>query len=147
MGSGAIRKAIEEGKIYHASALLGRAYTVAGYVRRGDARGGQIGFPTANIQPPNVIIPREGVYATRTLVDGRSFLSVTNIGTRPTFGLGEQTIETHILRFPSENLYGKRIQVAFESYIRGEQRFSSIEELKLQIARDIEERLRLAGTD
>jgi len=105
-------------------------------VIRGDQRGRTIGFPTANLHPHNRVIPKFGVYATATLVDGTWRRSVTNIGVRPTFGADfEPSIESYIFDFDRE-LYGDVIRVRFLHRIRDERKFNGIEELKAQIERD-----------
>lgn len=137
--STAIRQAIVSGKLEQASSMLGRAFSILGQVVPGDARGRQLGFPTANVAAPRQVLPPRGVYACRIEFEGNNFPSVTNIGVRPTIREeGELTIETHLLDFQGD-LYGKTVEVQFLRFLRGERKFSSLEELKAQIARDIQE--------
>jgi len=137
IGSKRIRELLLNGRVNLARRMLGRPYGVEGPVVRGDERGVKLGFPTANIQPHNRVIPRGGVYVTATLIDGQWRRSVTNIGTRPTFGEGlEPSVETHVMNW-SGHLYGDVVRVRFLHRLRDEKKFSSIEELKSQIERDV----------
>jgi riboflavin kinase/FMN adenylyltransferase len=137
IGSTRIRELLLNGRVNLARRMLGRPYGVEGPVVRGDERGVKLGFPTANIQPHNRVIPRGGVYVTATLIDRQWRRSVTNIGTRPTFGEGlEPSVETHVMNW-SGVLYGDVVRVRFLHRLRDEKKFSSIEELKAQIARDV----------
>jgi riboflavin kinase/FMN adenylyltransferase len=136
--SSAIRAAIAAGGVALASRMLGRPFEIEGRVVPGDARGGTIGFPTANITMPDCLVkPATGVYAVRCEVDGRPYLGVSNVGTRPTFGGGEETIEVHLLD-TDEDLYGATMRVQFIDRIRSEQLFPSVDELVAQIERDVE---------
>jgi riboflavin kinase/FMN adenylyltransferase len=106
----------------------------------GDRRGRTLGFPTANVETENELVPRIGVYATRVrLLDGSepavAFPAVTNVGTRPTFGPGRVLVEAHLLDW-SGDLYGRRVEVAFERRLRDERRFPDLEALRAQIAAD-----------
>ena len=141
--SSAIRAAIATGGVELASRMLGRPFEVDGEVVPGDARGRVIGFPTANIAtPPGFVRPAGGVYAVRCTVDGVLYDGVCNVGTRPTFGGGPETIEVHLLDV-DRDLYGMTVRVAFVDRIRNEQRFASIDALVAQIEQDID-RARLA---
>ena len=103
-------------------------------------RGRQLGFPTANLQLMNagIVIPPDGIYATRTLVDNKSYLSATSIGSQPTFAGNKQTVESYIIGF-SKDIYGKSISIQFEKRLRDQKYFESISELKKQMSKDIEE--------
>jgi riboflavin kinase/FMN adenylyltransferase len=137
IGSTRIRELLSEGWVNLARRMLGRPYGVEGPVVRGAERGVQLGFPTANIQPHNRVIPKGGVYVTATLIDGQWRRSVTNIGTRPTFESdAKSSIETHVLNW-SGDLYGDVVRVRFLHRLRNEKRFSSTDELKNQITRDV----------
>lgn len=135
-----IRGFLYNGDVALASELLGRTYTITGEVVSGKQIGRTINTPTANIKcPSNQIFPKEGVYATRVIYENKMFLSITNIGSNPTVNdNGEITIETHIIDF-SECIYGKKIKIEFIKRIRDEKKFDSLEELKAQIQKDIEE--------
>ena len=137
VSSSRIRELILRGRMNLARRMLGRPYGVEGPVVRGAERGLQLGFPTANIQPHNRVIPRGGVYVTAALIEGHWRRSVTNIGTRPTFGDHlESSVETHMIDW-SGNLYGNVVRVRFLHRLRDERKFSSIDELKNQIERDV----------
>lgn len=139
ISSSAIRQALEQGDVQKANLLLGRAYTLAGTVVTGKQIGRTIGFPTANLQlPPEKFIPRQGVYAVRVLgADNSPVSGVMNIGNRPTVSGMSQSVEIHLLDW-SGDLYGKAIAVQLEKFIRPEQKFASLEELKAQIQVDCE---------
>ena len=138
ISSSRIRELLADGRGNLARRMLGRPYGVEGVVIRGDRRGHTIGFPTANLKPHNRVIPKFGVYATATLIDGIWRRGVTNIGVRPTFGDElEPSIETHILDFAGD-LYGDALRVRFLHRIRDERKFSGIDELIAQITRDAE---------
>jgi riboflavin kinase/FMN adenylyltransferase len=116
--------------------MLGRPYGVQGRVVRGAERGRLLGFPTANLEAQNRVIPRGGVYVTAMLIDGAWRRAVTNIGVRPTFeGAAEPSIETHVIDWGGD-LYEKVVRVRFLRRLRDERRFGSIEELKRQIDAD-----------
>ena len=134
-----IRALISEGRVEEAAGLLGRAYVLRGEVVVGDRRGRTIGFPTANVLPEaEAIVPAYGVYAGFVLVGKQEFAACTNVGVAPTFARAESRVEAHLLDFDGD-LYGRVIDVGFTRRIRGEKRFSGIEELKAQIQRDVEE--------
>ncbi|MEN8041181.1 MAG: bifunctional riboflavin kinase/FAD synthetase [Actinomycetota bacterium] len=136
--SSAIRAAIASGGVALAASMLGRPFEIEGTIVSGDARGRTIGFPTANITMPDCLVrPAPGVYAVQCAVDGAMFRGVSNVGTRPTFGGGDETIEVHLLD-TDEDLYGKTMRVEFVDRLRNEQHFTSVEALVFQIRQDIE---------
>jgi riboflavin kinase/FMN adenylyltransferase len=136
ISSSRIRELLSAGRVNLARRMLGRPYGVEGRVVRGAERGRQIGFPTANLQPHNRVIPRGGVYVTATLIEGAWRRSVTNVGTRPTFEKeAEPSIETFVMDWDGD-LYGDVVRVRFLHRLRDERRFASVEELKRQIALD-----------
>lgn len=138
VSSTAIRKALsEEGDVELAAELLGRYYLLNGTVVHGDKRGKKIGYPTANIKPehPRKIIPRRGVYAVKVRIDGVWYGGMMNIGIRPTFENGEQTLEVNIFDF-DEEIYGKNVQIRFVKRIRDEKKFDGIDELVAQLDED-----------
>ncbi len=133
-----IRAAIESGAIEAANDMLGRPFRYRQLVVDGDKRGRLFGTPTINQYLPSELVePKHGVYMSKTLVDGKEYYSVTNIGVRPTVGIGPVSSETYILDFEG-NLYGKYIEVSLLRYIRPEKKFSSVQELMDQIKRDAE---------
>ncbi len=140
VSSSLIRQWLQEGEVSKASQFLSRPYFVKGMVMSGDQRGRKLGFPTANLKyPSEKVLPKNGVYLTRAIWQGRSYLSVTNVGVRPTFTLGQSIplIETHLLDF-SQKLYDETLTLEFNERIRDEKKFDSLDALKVQIANDIE---------
>jgi riboflavin kinase/FMN adenylyltransferase len=137
ISSSKIRELLAAGRVNLARRMLGRPYGVEGRVVRGDERGRTLGFPTANLQPHNRVIPRSGVYVTATLIDGAWRRSVTNVGTRPTFraDASEPSVETYVMDWQGD-LYGDVVRVRFLHRLRAERKFSSVAELKAQIDRD-----------
>ncbi|NLN60496.1 MAG: bifunctional riboflavin kinase/FAD synthetase [Deltaproteobacteria bacterium] len=131
-----VRNLILAGEVKEAADCLGRPYNLGGTVVRGHQRGGDIGFPTANLEPEKVLIPRTGVYAAVVLLQDVRYAAVLNIGYNPTFGDSEMTIEIHLLDFDGD-IYGKALQVYFIDRLRDELRFPSAEELVRQIRQDI----------
>ena len=121
----------------NAGLLLGRPFSVQGTVLHGKHLGSRIGFPTINqIVPQDKILPPDGVYATRTMVSGEWYDSITNVGIRPTFDDGVQrTVETNLFGFDSD-VYGESAKVCFYKFIRPEKQFESAEELAEQIDAD-----------
>jgi riboflavin kinase / FMN adenylyltransferase len=143
ISSSRIRTAITLGQVEEAALLLGRSCLLDGQVVGGEGRGRTIGVPTANVLSYNEIKPAKGVYACRVrLATGTWRLAVVNVGERPTFGGTGITIEAHLLDFQGD-LYGQTLRLLFEGRIRGEQRFSSADELVAQIQRDIASARRL----
>jgi len=134
-----VRHYISEGNMEKVLKLLGRRYSIRGFVKEGKKLGGKMGFPTANTYPDSsLIMPSFGVYATRTLVKGKYYNSITNVGKNPTFGNSDRiSVETFIFDF-NEKIYGEEIEVFFVSKIRDEIKFSNKEELITQIKKDIE---------
>jgi riboflavin kinase / FMN adenylyltransferase len=136
-----IREHLGEGRARAAAALLGRPWEIDGRVRLGDQLGRTIGFPTANIALADYLRPAPGVYAIRAgLTAGgvtRWHDGAANLGWRPTVGGKDLRLEAHLFDFAGD-LYGKRLRVAFIERLRPEQRFSGLDELKAQIARDCE---------
>jgi riboflavin kinase / FMN adenylyltransferase len=138
VSSSAIRQALEEGNPRQAGQLLGRPYALVGRVVTGRQLGRTIGFPTANLQVPlEKFVPRKGVYRVTVKGKGIAALGVMNIGDRPTVDQAgtQTTIEVHLLDW-SGDLYGQTLSVELESFLRPEQKFGSLEELKAQIQAD-----------
>jgi riboflavin kinase/FMN adenylyltransferase len=130
-----VRRLVAEGRVDEAGALLGRVYAIDGVVVEGRRRGRELGFPTANLETENELVPPHGVYATIVTIDGVQHGGVTNIGTRPTFGESGSTIETHILADVGD-LYDRPIRVAFVQRLRDERRFEDVDALRTQIDAD-----------
>jgi riboflavin kinase/FMN adenylyltransferase len=116
-------------------------------VVEGDARGRELGMPTANLEPdPDVIVPAAGIYAARARLDtDEEVPAAVSIGVRPTFEQdGEQRVEAHLIGFDGD-LYGHRMRVAFLDRLRDEERFDSAEELTAQMRRDVQQTVEIAG--
>ncbi|MFC1904704.1 bifunctional riboflavin kinase/FAD synthetase [Chloroflexota bacterium] len=134
-----IRKAIADGDIKKAVRLIGHSFSLQGRVITGVGRGMELGFPTANLDiNSEQILPADGVYATRAYIDGKPYQSMTNIGKRPTFGGKGRTIEVFILDYQG-GLYERELKIDIVERLRDEKRFNTDEELKRQIAEDIEQ--------
>ena len=139
-----VRRLIAEGRVDEAGALLGHHYFIDGTVVRGDARGREIGFPTANLDTANELLPPPGVYATMAGLNGIEHPSVTNIGTRPTFGGGEVRVESHLLD-GGRDLYDARMRLSFVQRLRDELPFPDVDALRAQIEADARAARRLFG--
>ena len=131
-----LRRLIGEGRVDEAGALLGHHYVIDGTVVKGAGRGRGQGFPTANLESDNELLPPDGVYATTATVKGIINASVTNIGVRPTFeDEGARTVETHVFGTDAD-LYGQHVRLAFIQRLRDEQPFPDAAALTRQIAAD-----------
>ncbi len=137
VSSSVIRDLIAGGKVDDAAKLLGRYYAIEGEVVQGAQRGQKLGFPTANLNTVNELVPGIGVYAVLADVDGHSFQGVASIGVRPTFDSGPISVEVYLFGFQG-NLYGKQMEVSFIKLLRGEQKFVDSEALVRQIRKDVE---------
>jgi riboflavin kinase/FMN adenylyltransferase len=139
ISSSQIRSLLKEGNVEEANKLLGRPYQVTGVVIHGDGRGKSIGIPTANLETgSDKLIPGAGVYACRVSFENKKYLGAVNIGTHPTFesSTPRVNIEAHILDYAGD-LYTQQISLQFIQRIRGEHRFTHVEELINQIHLDI----------
>ena len=145
VSSTSIRNLIQDGDLVEAKRLLGRDYQITGKVITGAGRGGKLlGFPTANLQPVDELIPGKGVYAVIVERNNKNYYGVCNIGNNPTFGSNALSIETHLLDFNSD-LVGRELTVKFMHRLREEKTFKSIDELADQIAKDIKSARELFG--
>jgi riboflavin kinase/FMN adenylyltransferase len=139
VSSSAIRQALAQGDMKKAEKLFGRLFRLNGQVVSGDRRGRVLGFPTANLElKPEQALPSDGVYATIAHVGHELMPSVTNIGVRPTFGGSERLVETCLLDYQGE-LIGQKLTIDLVDKLRDERRFDTVEELKAQIGRDVEQ--------
>jgi riboflavin kinase / FMN adenylyltransferase len=136
VSSTGIRAALQRGDVTSAARGLGRPYGISGQVTSGAGRGRTLGFPTANIAPDWPLLLARGVYRGDVTVDGRRQAAVVNVGVRPTFGETTVAVEAHLLDFAGD-LYGRHVRLDFLDRLRDEMRFSSVEDLKAQVARDI----------
>ena len=134
-----IRKLLEAGDLTGAEQLLGRSYSISGTVIHGRHLATSLGFPTANVIPdPEKILPPFGVYAVQAEIDGVTYPGMANLGVKPTVTEDEQVLlEVSLMNF-SGDLYDKKLKAEFLRFIRPEQKFSSIEELKKQLKKDYE---------
>lgn len=133
-----IRALIRQGKIKAANGLLGRNFSIYGRVKEGAGRGRTLGYPTANIEPRQEIVPAYGVYAVEVKLEGKLFPAVLNVGARPTFNPRKDVppaVEAHIFDF-CRNIYGKKLEVFFIQKIRSEKKFPSREALLARIKKD-----------
>jgi riboflavin kinase/FMN adenylyltransferase len=142
ISSTAIREFIEDGNVKKAANFLGACFSIEGNVKEGERRGRELGFPTANLDTDWELLPKNGVYLTWAEMGEKKFKSITNVGTRPTFGKNQLLVETHIIDFKDE-IYGKTIRVSFVERLRDEKRFTNVESLISQISTDVEKAKRV----
>lgn len=137
VSSSIIRERLQDSRFEEAALLLGRYFSISGRVVHGAKRGRQLGFPTANINLDNRVVPLRGVFAVSVKgADDRTHLGVANLGTRPVFNEKKLLLEAHLFDF-DKMIYGRHISVEFFKRLRDERKFSSIDELVAQIATDI----------
>lgn len=141
-----LRELIGRGEVRQAARLIGRYYGFSGKVVHGDGRGSELGFPTANLLPPETLLPGVGVYATRVRVDAAWHKAVTNVGCKPTFDGKSLTVESFLLD-GAPDLYGQHIRLEFVSRLRQEKRFESIADLKRQIGNDVRDARRILSEE
>ncbi|MEE8406635.1 MAG: bifunctional riboflavin kinase/FAD synthetase [Acidimicrobiia bacterium] len=147
VSSSRIREMVESGRLRDVESALDFRYQMSNIVVRGDSRGTEIGFPTANLVPPaRKVIPANGVYATFARVGGEVHQAAVNVGVRPTFGGGDLLVEAHILGF-SDEIYDKVMTIEFVDFLRPESKFDGVDDLIAAMRSDVEEtRHRLAAT-
>ncbi len=144
VSSSRVRDLVTTGRMDEVPDLLGRFYGIEGNVVHGASRGHLLGFPTANIQTPNELLPAHGVYAVRAFFGGRALDGVASIGVRPTFGNGPVSIEVFVFEFDGD-LYGKHLEVQFIRRLRGEEKFPDADALVRQMHRDVEQAKAVLG--
>ena len=138
-----VRTALGEGEVERVAELLGRRFTLAGTVVSGEGRGGKLGFPTANIAPPQgMAVPGDGIYAAFAHLEGKRLMTAISIGTKPTFGDHDRAIEAFVLDFDG-NLYGKNLRLEFVRRLRDQVKFDTVEALLEQVDRDVAETRRI----
>ena len=140
-----IRQLLQAGDVASAVSLLGRHYNLEGVVVSGKKRGRKIGFPTANLETEKEQLPAPGVYAVKVRYNLQEYNGVVNLGSCPTFENGKSTIEVHLLDF-SGDLYGQAIRIYFAERLRGERKFSGLEELSAAIRADIVSARQILGS-
>jgi riboflavin kinase/FMN adenylyltransferase len=134
-----IRKFISNGNIREANRILGTSFTINGKVESGEKRGRKLGFPTMNLSlNPDLIAPKNGVYASFTKIDGYEYKSIVNVGTRPTFGIDKILAESHLFDY-NENAYDKEVTISLLEFIREEIPFNNKDQLIKQINHDVKE--------
>lgn len=136
VSSGKVREALIAGQIAHATHLLSRDFAIGGVVQRGDQRGRELGYPTANLALADYQRPKYGIYAVRvTLEDGSEYPGVASLGVRPTFDPPQELLEAHLFGFDGD-LYRRKVEVALHAYIREEKKFDGIEPLIAHMRED-----------
>lgn len=132
-----IRRALEKGEVDQAALFLGRPYEMRGHVVRGDGRGRQLGFPTANIEldDPDKLVPARGVYAVDVCYEEQWYKGMMNIGVRPTFEFDSLTLEVNLFNFEA-SIYNEKIVVRLKHFVRPEKKFASVEALREQLEKD-----------
>lgn len=141
VSSSRIRQTLLEGHVHEASAMLGRAYVLEGVVVRGRQLGRKLGYPTVNLKLlTSQLVPRNGIYAGRLwhVRTGRVYTAAISVGVRPTVDGGNRTIEAYLLGF-SGSLYGEEVHLAFFHRLRDERKFESLDALKKQMDRDVQQ--------
>ena len=137
VSSTAVRNCVQAGDMAGAAWMLTRPFSLTGFVVKGDQRGRQIGFPTANVDiQPDITLPPDGTYATWIQAEGMIYKSATNIGFRPTFDSTDRQLETHIIDYNGD-LYNAKIRVAFVKKLRDEVKFNAVGDLVNQLHQDI----------
>ncbi len=144
VSSSRVRTAIVNGNVAHAAELLARRYRIAGTVVTGAKRGRTIGFPTANLGDVPTVLPGNGVYAVRAMVEGKMWPAAANVGPNPTFGEDARKVEVHLMGFAGD-VYGMAMSVEFVARLRDTRPFSGVAELIEQLQRDIEHASRVLG--
>ena len=137
VSSTAVRDALREGRVEDAEPLLGRPFSLKGEIRPGTGQGRKLIVPTLNLVTEQETLPKNGVYATATVLGPKIYWSVTNVGVRPTFDGQRLAIESHLFDF-SEQLTSGKMEVIFLSRLRDERKFSGPEALREQVLKDID---------
>jgi riboflavin kinase/FMN adenylyltransferase len=138
VSSSHIRKLLSEGRVSRARHLLARPFSILATAGRGRGYGAKYTVPTINLARYEELVPKDGVYVTRTRIGSECFDSVTNIGNRPTFGSDSFAIESHLLNFHPLALSAEtEVELYFLDRLRDEIKFPSVEALKEQIGRDV----------
>jgi riboflavin kinase / FMN adenylyltransferase len=144
VSSSRVRAALVRGDVGGAAVLLGRPYRLRGTVGTGQRRGQTLGFPTANLEQVETVIPGDGVYAVRAEHQGRTWPGAANVGPNPTFGEQARKVEVHLIGFQGD-LYGRGLAVDFLERLRETRPFRGVNELVEQLRRDVDQARRLAG--
>ena len=134
--SSLVRRLLSAGQIEAANKILTAAYRIRGKVARGAGRGKKLGFPTANLEQVDTLLPIEGIYAGRAEIDGHTWPAAVSLGPNPTFDENGLKLEVHLIGY-SGSLYDRRIELDFLAHLRDVIRFDSVDELLAQMARDV----------
>ncbi len=145
ISSTAIRLLIQLGRIEEANACLDREFTLFGRVVGGRGLGGQVLLPTANLEPGQQVLPADAVYAGRAVIDRHAWPAAISVGTNPTLGPTDRTVEAHLIG-ASGDLYGKEMAVHFIEYLRPQERYDSVDALREQIEKDVARVQRIVST-
>ena len=144
--STSVREALSRGDATRVNSLLGRNFILTGTVVTGAGRGGNLGFPTANLKlPEGIASMADGIYATWAYVNARRYMAATSIGIRPTFEGSEHAVEAFILEFEGD-LYGQEVRLEFVRRLRDELRFETAGELQEQVGKDVDETRAILGS-
>lgn len=144
VSSSRIRAALTAGNVREAAVLLDRPYRIHGLVVAGQRRGQKLGFPTANLEQIQTLIPGDGVYAVRVPHEGKMWPGAANVGSNPTFGEKARKVEVHLIDFKGD-LYDKSLEIDFVERLRDTRPFPNVTELVAQLGRDIEAARRITG--
>jgi len=138
ISSSRVRQNLRKGNIDTANQLLGWDWEINGKIFKGDRRGHELGYPTANILLEDTIHPAYGIYACYVQIEGEKgwHMAATNIGIRPMFEVETGQVEAHILDFPDRDIYGKNLRIRPVQFLRGEAKFNSLDDLIVQIEKD-----------
>ncbi len=140
VSSSEIRGAVQSGDVEHAARLLGRRFSLTGVVGHGEKLGRTLGYPTANLElPATLAIPGDGVYSSMARTRFGVFPAAVSIGSRPTVGDRPRVVEAYLLEYPGDSLYGTALSLEFLARVRGQERFNDLEQLKSQMASDIQQ--------
>jgi riboflavin kinase/FMN adenylyltransferase len=137
VSSSRVRSALQRGAVAEAADCLGRPYRLTGTVGTGQRRGAKLGFPTANLERVETLIPGDGVYVVRVYRGDTSWAGAANVGPNPTFGENARKVEVHLIGFRGD-LYGHELSVDFVERLRDTRPFGSVNELVAQLRADIE---------
>lgn len=137
ISSTVIRRLVGAGRVSRAARLLGKPFALSGQIRRGTGTGSKLVFPTLNLAADQELLPAKGVYITETLVGGKAYRSVTNVGVRPTFSGSALAIESHLFDF-SDSVTSGAMEIRFCRRLREEKKFDGAGELRAQIVKDME---------
>ncbi|MEM9468572.1 MAG: bifunctional riboflavin kinase/FAD synthetase [Pseudomonadota bacterium] len=145
ISSSRIREALRKGNIEIANSLLGWNWEVSGTIVRGDRRGHELGYPTANVLLNDTLHPAYGIYASKVLIEGENEWrpAATNIGIRPMFEVEEGQVEAHILEFPDKDIYDRILRIQPIKRLRGEAKFNSLDDLIEQMGKDCQKTLEI----